>query len=120
MAEQHSLAEEGRTVSYEGRRFRLTMFGGAPPLCGMTLECRQEEDLVVGFYTGDEVEQGSLLALVRAMGCLEGRFHHMKDGVQLESGRCWATPQHTPRGQIRLYFEWQMGEREGVLVMEEA
>jgi hypothetical protein len=120
MSDPSSFADGGRAVSYEGRRFCLTLVGGAPAPCTVTLDCRQQGDLVVGFYTGDEVDQGALLAIVRAMGCLEGRFHHMATGDRLESGRCWATPQHTARGQIRLYFEWQMGEREGVLVLEES
>jgi hypothetical protein len=96
------------------------MSGGAPTGRTVFLECRQHDDVVIGSYTGDGIEHGSLLAVVRAMGCLEGRFHHVTEGESLETGRCWATPQHTSRGGVRLYFEWQIGDREGVSVMEEA
>ena len=108
-----------RTPSYDGRRFRLTLTGGVPTSRKVILECRQFGDVVVGTYTGDDLEQGSLLAIVRAMGCLEGRFQHVTPTLRIETGRCWATPQHTSAGQVRLYVEWQMGGREGVSVMEE-
>ena len=114
-----TLRDSERTLSYDGRRFRLVMSGGAPTTRAVLLECRQQGDIVIGSYAGEGVEHGSLLAVVRAMGCLEGRFHHLTDGVRVETGRCWATPQHTSHGGVRLYFEWQMGGREGVSVMEE-
>ena len=109
-----------RIPSYDGRRFRLTLTGGVPTSRNVILECRQFGDVVVGTYSGDNVEQGTLLAIVRAMGCLEGRFQHVTPELQIETGRCWATPQHTSGGQVRLYVEWQMGGREGVSVMEES
>jgi hypothetical protein len=119
MSDARALAEGEFTLSYDGRRFRLTMSGGVPTTRSGLLECRQFGDVVIGLYSGEGVEQGSLLAVVRAMGCLEGRFHHIGDGLRVESGRCWVTPQRTARGRMRLYFEWQMAGREGVAVMEE-
>jgi hypothetical protein len=95
------------------------MSGNAPAGRTILLECRQDGNIVVGSYSGEGVEYGSLLAVVRAMACLEGRFHHLLDGARVETGRCWATPQHTARGGVRLYFEWQMGGRDGVSIMEE-
>jgi hypothetical protein len=109
-----------RMPSYDGRRFRLTLTGGVPTSRNVILECRQFGDVVVGTYAGDDLEQGALLAIVRAMGCLEGRFQHVTSTLHIETGRCWATPQHTAGGQVRLYVEWQMGGREGVSVMEES
>jgi hypothetical protein len=120
MTEPRALSDPERTVSYEGRRFRLVLSGGAPTARSALLELRQHGDVVVGQYSGDGIEHGSLIAVVRAMACLEGRFHHVSTGPRLETGRFWATPQHTARGQMRLYFEWQMGSQEGVSVMEEA
>jgi hypothetical protein len=95
------------------------MSGGAPTARTILLECRQKGDIVIGSYSGEGVEHGSLLAVVRAMACMEGRFHHVLDRVRVETGRCWATPQHTARGGVRLYFEWQIGGRDGVSIMEE-
>ena len=109
-----------RTPSYDGRRFRLTLNGGVPTSRNVVLECRQFGEVVVATYSGDDVEQGTLLAVVRAMGCLEGRFQHVTPTLRIETGRCWATPQLTSGGQVRLYVEWQMGGREGVSVMEES
>ena len=114
-----ALTEPERTLSYEGRRFKLVMSGGAPTARSVMLEFHQNGDIVTAFYSGDGVGHGALVAVVRAMGCLEGRFHHVTDGLHLETGRCWATPQATSRGRMRLYFEWQMEGREGVSVMEE-
>lgn len=114
-----ALTEPERTLSYEGRRFKLVMSGGAPTARSVMLEFHQEGDIVTACYSGDGVKHGALVAVLRAMGCLEGRFHHVTDGLHLETGRCWATPQATSRGRMRLYFEWQMGGREGVSVMEE-
>jgi hypothetical protein len=119
MAEAPQRADAERTPSYDGRRFRLTLTGGMPTSRSVLLECRQHGDVVVGAYTGDNVEHGVLLAIVRAMGCLEGRFQHVTESLRLETGRCWATPQHTSTGHVRLYIEWQLGGREGVSVMEE-
>jgi hypothetical protein len=119
MPEVRPHADAERTPSYEGRRFRLTLAGGVPTSREVLLECRQHGEVVVGTYRGDAVEHGVLLAIVRAMGCLEGRFQHVTDGLRLETGRCWATPQHTAGGHVRLYVEWHMGGREGVSVMEE-
>lgn len=107
-------------LSYDGRRFRLSLTGGVPTSQNVVLECRQDGDVVSGTYTGDNLSHGVLLAIVRAMGCLEGRFQHVTDTLRIETGRCWATPQHTSAGQVRLYVEWQIGGREGVSVMEEA
>ena len=120
MPEPRPRADVERTPSYDGRRFRLTLTGGVPTSRAVLLECRQHGDVVVGAYTGDDLEHGVLLAIVRAMGCLEGRFQHVSGSLRLETGRCWATPQHTSGGHVRLYVEWQMGGREGVSVMEEA
>jgi hypothetical protein len=119
MSDARQRSEVDRTPSYEGRRFRLTLSGGVPASRKVLLECRQHGDVVVATYTGDNVEHGVLLAIVRAMGCLEGRFQHVTEGLRLETGRCWATPQHTSGGHVRLYIEWQMGGKEGVSVMEE-
>ena len=114
-----ALTDSERTLSYDGRRFKLVMSGGAPTARSIVIEFHQNGEVVTGDYSGDGVEHGTLVAVVRAMGCLEGRFHHVTDGLHLETGRCWATPQSTARGRMRLYFEWQMGGREGVSVMEE-
>jgi hypothetical protein len=119
MAEGHSRGDAERTTSYDGRRFRLTLTGSVPTSSNVVLECRQRGEVVVGAYTGENVQHGTLLAIVRAMGCLEGRFQHVTDTLRIETGRCWGTPQHTPGGRVRLYIEWQMGGREGVSVMEE-
>lgn len=118
MPEALSRSESERTPSYDGRRFRLTLTGGVPTSRNVVLECRQFGDIVVGTYAGQNLEHGALLAIVRAMGCLEGRFQHV-GSLRMETGRCWATPQHGPSGQVRLYIEWQMSGREGVSVMEE-
>ena len=119
MAEVRPRGETERTPSYDGRRFRLTMTGGVPTNRNLVLECRQEGDIVIGTYTGDNLEYGALLATVRAMGCLEARFQHVTTALHIETGRCWATPQLTSGGQMRLYIEWHMGAREGVSVLEE-
>jgi hypothetical protein len=120
MTEPRLSSDPERTVSYDGRRFSLVLSGGAPTARSVLLEFRQYGEVVVGVYSGEGIEHGSLIAVLRAMGCLEGRFHHVATGLRLETGRCWATPQHTARGHMRLYFEWQMGAQEGVSVMEEA
>ena len=113
-------ADGERPPSYDGKRFRLTLNGGMPPPCDVVLECRQEGEVVRGSYRGDAFEHGTLLAVVRAMGCLEGRFQHVTGRLRIETGRCWATPQRTSAGRMRLYIEWHMSGREGVAVMEEA
>ena len=120
MSDPQPRGEGERTLSYDGRRFRLTLTGGIPTARTVILECRQHGEIVVGTYTGESLEHGALLATVRAIGCLEGRFHHVTARHRIETGRCWVTPQHTAGGQMRLYVEWQMGGREGVSVMEEA
>jgi hypothetical protein len=119
MARAQAGTDAERMPSYDGRRFRLTLNGGVPTSRNVLLDCVQHGDVVVGTYTGDSFEHGTLLAIVRAMGCLEGRFQHVTEALRIETGRCWATPQHTSGGQMRLYIEWQMGGREGVSVMEE-
>lgn len=119
MAKVHPRADVERTPSYDGRRFRMTLTGGLPASDDVVLECAQHGDVVVGAYRGESVEHGTLLAIVRAMGCLEGRFQHVTRSLRIETGRSWATPQHTPGGLVRLYIEWHMGGREGVSVMEE-
>jgi hypothetical protein len=111
--------EPERTLSYDGRRFKLVMSGGAPTARSIVLEFHQRGEVVTADYSGDGIEHGAFVAVVRAMGCLEGRFQHVTDGLHIETGRCWATPQPTSRGRMRLYFEWQMAGREGVSVMEE-
>jgi len=120
MSDPHPRGAGERTPSYDGRRFRLTLTGGIPTSRTVILECRQHGDIVIGAYTGESLEHGTLLAVVRAIGCLEGRFHHVTARHRIETGRCWATPQHTADGHMRLYVEWQMGGRDGVSVMEEA
>jgi hypothetical protein len=118
MSEASRFAAPERAFSYDGRRFRLTLSDGSPTVRSALLELSQRGDVVTGTYAGEEVGHGSLIAVIRAMGCLEGRFHHLADGA-LHTGRCWATPQHTAEGRVRLYFEWHMAGREGVSVMEE-
>ena len=118
MSEASQFTPPERAFSYEGRRFRLTLSDGSPTGRSALLELSQRGDVVTGTYAGENVEHGSLIAVIRAMGCLEGRFHHVAEGA-LNTGRCWATPQHTADGRMRLYFEWHMAGREGVSVMEE-
>ncbi|MDQ4079559.1 MAG: hypothetical protein M3125_02280 [Gemmatimonadota bacterium] len=118
MPEASQFAAPERAFSYEGRRFRLTLSDGSPAARSALLELSQRGDVVTGTYAGEGVEYGSLIAVIRAMGCLEGRFHHVADGA-LHTGRCWGTPQHTADGRMRLYLEWHMAGREGVSVMEE-
>ena len=104
MSEASQFAASERAFSYAGRRFRLTLSDGSPTARSALLELNQRGDVVTGTYSGEGVEHGSLIAVIRAMGCLEGRFHHVADGA-LHTGRCWATPQHTAGGHVRLYFE---------------
>ncbi len=118
MSEASQSAASERAFSYDKRRFRLTLIDGSAAARSAVLELNQRGDVVTGTYAGDGVEHGSLIAMIRAMGCLEGRFHHVADSA-LHTGRCWATPQHTAGGRVRLYFEWHMAGREGVSVMEE-
>src|SRR5687768_18528812 len=94
MPEVYSRSEADRTPSYDGRRFRLTLTGGVPTSRNVVLECRQFGDVVVGTYSGQNVEHGALLAIVRAMGGLDGRFQHVAVMIHHETGRCWAYQQH--------------------------
>ncbi|WP_298914005.1 hypothetical protein [uncultured Algimonas sp.] len=112
-------------IHYGERLFRAVRTEGDGDVGGDTVfRYDQRDQILIGTYSGGDVEYGSLLGRVEADGCLDFLYHHMTKSGALRSGRCESRPEVLPSGRIRLHerWEWTTGSgkgRRGTSVLEE-
>ncbi len=95
-------------IHYGDRLFRAVATEGDGDVGGDTLfRYDQRDQVLIGTYSGGEVEYGSIVGTVHPDGTLTFLYHHItKDGV-LRSGRCQSRPEVLPTGRIRLHERWE-------------
>lgn len=74
---------------------------------------KQKGSVVEAYYAGGNVLQGSLIAIVDALGHLDMRYHHVNTKGELMTGICHSVPERLPDGRIRLYETWQWTSGDG-------
>lgn len=68
---------------------------------------QQTENIVRATYKGGNIKEGQLIALVDEKGCLDMRYHQVTIWGELQTGKCFSTPEILPNGKIRLHEKWQ-------------
>ncbi len=67
----------------------------------------QTGNIVTAIYSGGNIINGNIIALVEADGKLNIRYQHINLQFKLMTGICISTPQLLSNGKIRLLEKWQ-------------
>lgn len=95
-------------IHYGDRLFRAVSSKGDGDVGLDTLfRYEQRDDVLMGTYSGGEVDYGSLVGKVHADGSLIFLYHHVTKSGLLRSGRCKSKPEILTGGKIRLHETWQ-------------
>ena len=112
-------------IFYGDRLFRAVSVDGNGDVGGDTVfQYEQRDTVLMGTYSGGDVDFGSLVGKVRTDGSLSFLYHHITKSGALRSGKCESKPEILPSGRIRLHEQWEwtsglgIGER-GSSVVEE-
>lgn len=101
-------------IHYGDRLFRAVETQGDGDVGGDTLfRYEQRGDMLMGTYSGGEVEWGTLVGTVRSDGSLTFLYQHRTKAGKLRSGRCESKPEILKSGRIRLHERWQWHGRGG-------
>lgn len=108
-------------IHYGDRLFRAVNLDGPGDVDTDTLfKYDQRGQMLIGTYSGGDIEYGSIVGTVHSDGSLSFLYHHMTKSGDLRSGRCESQPEILPSGRIRLHerWEWSHGGR-GTSTLEE-
>jgi len=95
-------------IHYGGRLFRPVSIEGRSETGSDTIfKYEQRDDLLLGTYSGGDIEFGSLIGKVDAQGHIDMRYHHCNQAGELMTGKCRSRPEVLPSGKIRLHEAWQ-------------
>ncbi|MEM9599846.1 MAG: n-acetylglutamate synthase [Pseudomonadota bacterium] len=95
-------------IDYTGRLFRAVSPSDAGDVTSDTLfRYDQRGNVLMGTYSGGDIEFGSLLGKIRPDGALTFLYQHVTKSGLLRSGRCDSRPEILPNGKIRLHEDWQ-------------
>lgn len=67
----------------------------------------QEGDVIWADYSGGDILKGHLIGTVDANGHLTFVYHHLNQKKEIQTGKCFSTPEILPDGRIRLVEKWQ-------------
>lgn len=67
----------------------------------------QRGAVLIGTYSGGDIDYGSLVGTVWEDGTLSFLYHHITKSGALRSGKCESRPEVLPSGKIRLHETWQ-------------
>ncbi len=68
---------------------------------------KQEGEVLTCNYSGGQIIEGHLIAVVNNNGEIDMRYHQINRKGETMTGICKSTPEILPNGKIRLYEEWQ-------------
>lgn len=95
-------------IFYGGRLFQLIDTKGDGDVGSETIfKYEQRGDVLMGTYSGGDVDFGSLVGKVKADGSLRFLYHHITHSGALKSGKCESLPEILKTGKIRLYERWE-------------
>lgn len=109
-------------IDYGDRLFRAISTKGRGDVGSDTVFRYEQRDAVLmGSYSGGEVEFGSLVGKVHDDGTLTFLYHHITKSGDLRSGKCESRPEVLASGKIRLHerWAWTTGPGRGTSVVEE-
>lgn len=67
----------------------------------------QEDDVIWADYSGGDILKGHLIGTVDADGQLDFVYHHLTQKKEIQTGKCFSTPEILQDGRIRLVEQWQ-------------
>ena len=107
-------------IFYGGRIFRAVSIAGSGYVSTDTIfRYDQREDVLIGSYSGGDIEFGSIVGTVHADGRLSFLYHHITKSGDMRSGSCESRPEWVER-KLRLHESWQWhGGAGGSSIIEE-
>lgn len=101
-------------IHYDGKNFRSIANTANGEVSDQTIfQYHQTGNIVTAEYSGGGVQEGHLIALMDAQGCLDMRYHHVNLQGDLQTGVCHAVPEILSDGRIRLHETWQWTSGDG-------
>ncbi len=95
-------------INYHNKRFRpVSNSNNGETSAETEFHYLQQENIVVGTYSGGNIILGNLIAIVDENGQLDMRYQQVNTSGELMTGICQSTPEILPDGRIRLYEKWQ-------------
>lgn len=102
-------------IYYADRLFRAVSTKGDGDVGSDTVFRYEQRDMVlIGSYSGGEVNYGSLVGKIRQDGSLSFLYHHITKSGALRSGKCESRPEILDSGKIRLHEAWEWTSGRGV------
>lgn len=108
-------------IRYDGRLFRaVDLTSGSDVNADTIFSYHQRGSLLIGEYSGGDIDWGSIVGRVNADGSLKFLYHHTTKSGDLRSGECESQPERMPSGKLRLHEAWQWhGGAAGTSILEE-
>lgn len=95
-------------IDYNDRKFRPITNSENGEVDGeMIFHYKQKGNIVTCQYSGANIKEGHLIALVDEQGALDMRYHQVNTKGEIMTGTCRSTPDTMPNGKIRLHETWQ-------------
>ncbi len=109
-----------RYIYYGGRIFRAVATEGDGDVSRDTIfRYEQREDVLMGSYSGGDIEFGSIVGTVHPDGRLSFLYQHITKSGEMRSGSCESIPVWVD-GRLRLNERWQWHDGgSGTSVIEE-
>lgn len=102
-------------IHYGDRLFRaVSTKGGGDVGSDTVFRYEQRDSILMGTYSGGDVEYGTLVGTVRDDGTLTFLYHHVTKSGALRSGKCESRPEILTSGKIRLHETWEWTSGMGV------
>ena len=110
-------------INYNGRKFRpIQNTENGDTSSETVFEYHQIGNVLTSKYSGGNIVEGHLIALVDERGNIDMRYHHINTFGEIMTGVCNSTPEILNNGKIRLHekWRWTSGDySEGESVLEE-
>lgn len=102
-------------IDYSERLFHAVSTKGDGDVGSDTVfRYEQRDSILMGTYSGGDVEYGTLVGKVRDDGTLTFLYHHITKSGALRSGKCESRPEILTSGKIRLHETWEWTSGMGV------
>ena len=110
-------------INYHNKKFRSVSNSENGEVSEETIfHYLQEGNVLTSTYSGGQIIQGHLIALVDDEGNINMRYHQVNAKNELMTGVCQSKPEIMPNGKIRLheFWHWTSGDQSvGSSILEE-
>lgn len=95
-------------MNYDGKIFKpVANSSNGDVNASMHFHYHQKGEILYCSYSGDNIQYGHLIGLVRDDGSIDMRYHQVNALGDLCTGICTSQPETMKNGKVRLIEKWQ-------------